>query len=144
MHIDTLVAPFSFLFFCCFSIEILSSTDSVSRRFIVRDGERLSQFFFASKHRNEPRERKHVGLIRFSCRRMVDVGGQRSERRKWIHCFENVTSIIFLVALSEYLFYRVFLGFTAMLRDFLGLCSVGVGCIGIHSFFLGGGGSIPY
>ncbi|KAL7834802.1 hypothetical protein SRHO_G00290490 [Serrasalmus rhombeus] len=34
--------------------------------------------------------------------RMVDVGGQRSERRKWIHCFENVTSIIFLAALSEY------------------------------------------
>ncbi|XP_063066377.1 guanine nucleotide-binding protein subunit alpha-11-like [Engraulis encrasicolus] len=34
--------------------------------------------------------------------RMVDVGGQRSERRKWIHCFENVTSLIFLVALSEY------------------------------------------
>lgn len=32
---------------------------------------------------------------------MVDVGGQRSERRKWIHCFENVTSIIFLVALSK-------------------------------------------
>ncbi|XP_063360489.1 G protein alpha q subunit-like [Cydia amplana] len=34
--------------------------------------------------------------------RMVDVGGQRSERRKWIHCFENVTSIIFLGVLSEY------------------------------------------
>lgn len=34
--------------------------------------------------------------------RMVDVGGQRSERRKWIHCFENVTSIIFLAVLSEY------------------------------------------
>lgn len=33
---------------------------------------------------------------------MVDVGGQKSERRKWIHCFENVTSIIYLVALSEY------------------------------------------
>lgn len=30
------------------------------------------------------------------------MGGQRSERRKWIHCFENVTSIMFLVALSEY------------------------------------------
>ena len=38
----------------------------------------------------------------FSVFRMVDVGGQRSERRKWIHCFENVTSIMFLVALSEY------------------------------------------
>ncbi len=34
--------------------------------------------------------------------RMVDVGGQRSERRKWIHCFENVTSVMFLVAISEY------------------------------------------
>lgn len=33
---------------------------------------------------------------------MVDVGGQRNERRKWIHCFENVTSIMFLAALSEY------------------------------------------
>ena len=33
---------------------------------------------------------------------MVDVGGQRSERRKWIHCFENVTSIMFVAALSDY------------------------------------------
>ncbi|XP_054613426.1 guanine nucleotide-binding protein subunit alpha-11-like [Dunckerocampus dactyliophorus] len=34
--------------------------------------------------------------------RMVDVGGQRSERRKWIHCLENITSIVFLSALNEY------------------------------------------
>lgn len=34
--------------------------------------------------------------------RLVDVGGQRSERRKWIHCFEDVTAIIFCVAISEY------------------------------------------
>ena len=33
---------------------------------------------------------------------MVDIGGQKSERQKWVHCFENVTSIIFCVALSEY------------------------------------------
>lgn len=33
---------------------------------------------------------------------MFDVGGQRSERKKWIHCFDSVTSIIFCVALSEY------------------------------------------
>lgn len=33
---------------------------------------------------------------------MFDVGGQRSERKKWIHCFENVTTILFLVAISEY------------------------------------------
>ena len=33
---------------------------------------------------------------------MVDVGGQRSERRKWIHCFDHVTGVMFLVAISEY------------------------------------------
>ncbi|TMS37404.1 hypothetical protein L596_004341 [Steinernema carpocapsae] len=34
--------------------------------------------------------------------KMFDVGGQRSERKKWIHCFEGVTAIIFCVAMSEY------------------------------------------
>lgn len=34
--------------------------------------------------------------------KMVDVGGQRSERKKWIHCFEGVTAIIFCVELSGY------------------------------------------
>ena len=38
----------------------------------------------------------------FSFSRMFDVGGQRSERKKWIHCFEGVTAIIFCVALSGY------------------------------------------
>jgi GTPase SAR1 family protein len=33
---------------------------------------------------------------------MYDVGGQRNERKKWIHCFEGVTAIIFVAALSEY------------------------------------------
>lgn len=34
--------------------------------------------------------------------KLFDVGGQRSERKKWIHCFENVTAIIFCVALSAF------------------------------------------
>ncbi|XP_013864512.1 guanine nucleotide-binding protein G(i) subunit alpha-2 [Austrofundulus limnaeus] len=34
--------------------------------------------------------------------KMFDVGGQRSERKKWIHCFETVTAIIFCVAMSAY------------------------------------------
>ena len=33
---------------------------------------------------------------------MFDVGGQRNERRKWIHCFDNVTAVIFVTAISEY------------------------------------------
>lgn len=33
---------------------------------------------------------------------MFDVGGQRSERKKWIHCFENVHCLLFLVAISGY------------------------------------------
>ena len=34
--------------------------------------------------------------------RMMDVGGQRSERKKWIHCFEGVQCLLFLAALSGY------------------------------------------
>jgi len=33
---------------------------------------------------------------------MVDVGGQKSERRKWIHCFQDVAAILFIVSLSGY------------------------------------------
>lgn len=33
---------------------------------------------------------------------MFDVGGQRSERKKWIHCFDNVTAVLFIISLSEY------------------------------------------
>jgi len=33
---------------------------------------------------------------------LVDVGGQRSERKKWMNCFQDVTAVMFCVALSEY------------------------------------------
>jgi len=33
---------------------------------------------------------------------LVDVGGQRSERRKWLHCFEDVTAVIYFVNLGEF------------------------------------------
>lgn len=33
---------------------------------------------------------------------LYDVGGQRSDRRKWIDCFDEITAVIFVAALSEY------------------------------------------
>jgi len=33
---------------------------------------------------------------------MVDVGGQRSERKKWLPMFDGVTAVIFVAAVSEY------------------------------------------
>jgi len=33
---------------------------------------------------------------------IIDVGGQRSERKKWIHCFEEVNCILFIVGTSEF------------------------------------------
>jgi len=34
--------------------------------------------------------------------KMFDVGGQRNERKKWIHCFSEVTAVLFVAALAEY------------------------------------------
>eukprot|EP00457_Paulinella_chromatophora_P005610 gb/GEZN01005627.1/.p1 GENE.gb/GEZN01005627.1/~~gb/GEZN01005627.1/.p1 ORF type:complete len:365 (-),score=62.70 gb/GEZN01005627.1/:596-1690(-) len=34
--------------------------------------------------------------------KMYDVGGQRNERKKWIHCFEEVTAVLFVAGISEY------------------------------------------
>ncbi|XP_038639523.1 guanine nucleotide-binding protein subunit alpha-12-like [Scyliorhinus canicula] len=34
--------------------------------------------------------------------RMMDVGGQRSQRQKWFLCFEGITSILFMVSSSEF------------------------------------------
>ena len=33
---------------------------------------------------------------------LVDVGGQRSERKKWLQCFDGVGAVLFVVSMSEY------------------------------------------
>ncbi|XP_058492944.1 guanine nucleotide-binding protein subunit alpha-14 [Solea solea] len=82
---------------------------SDSTKYYLTDLERISQPSYMPDLQDILRVRvPTTGIIEYPFDmenvifRMVDVGGQRSERRKWIHCFENVTSIIFLVALSEY------------------------------------------
>merc|ERR1719213_869921 len=42
---------------------------------------------------------KNGGTFQFE---LIDVGGQRTERRKWIHCFEDVTAVLFIISLSDY------------------------------------------
>jgi guanine nucleotide-binding protein subunit alpha len=34
--------------------------------------------------------------------KILDAGGQRSERKKWIHCFQDITCACFVLAVSEY------------------------------------------
>ncbi|VDO92786.1 unnamed protein product [Heligmosomoides polygyrus] len=34
--------------------------------------------------------------------RVFDVGGQRSQRKKWIHCFDDAKAVIYVASLSEY------------------------------------------
>lgn len=41
----------------------------------------------------------NIGSSRF---KVLDAGGQRSERRKWIHCFQDITAVLFVFAVSEY------------------------------------------
>jgi len=46
-----------------------------------------------------------VNVVKTHCvesYRVVDVGGQRSERRKWIQCFDDVRAVLFVCALSGY------------------------------------------
>ncbi|KAM6940025.1 guanine nucleotide-binding protein subunit alpha-12a isoform 2-T2 [Xenentodon cancila] len=53
--------------------------------------------------------------------KMVDVGGQRSQRQKWFQCFDGITSILFMVSSSEYdqtCWWRRFVGWTSA-RTFL-------------------------
>jgi GTPase SAR1 family protein len=41
-------------------------------------------------------------LIEGSQFKLFDVGGQRNERKKWIHCFSDVRAVLFVAALSAY------------------------------------------
>lgn len=44
---------------------------------------------------------KHAMFV-FVVYRVIDVGGQKNQRKKWIHFFEGVTAVVFFVSLSSY------------------------------------------
>ena len=49
--------------------------------------------------RDERSGRREEGNIPYI---FIDVGGQRTNWKKWIHQFSDVNAVIFLVAISEY------------------------------------------
>ncbi|XP_018431039.1 PREDICTED: guanine nucleotide-binding protein G(i) subunit alpha-2-like [Nanorana parkeri] len=80
-----------------------------SAAYYLNDLERISRSDYVPTQQDVLRTRvKTTGIVEthFTFKdlhfKMFDVGGQRSERKKWIHCFEGVTAIIFCVALSAY------------------------------------------
>ena len=41
-------------------------------------------------------------LFSIHVHRIIDAGGQKNQRKKWIHFFEGVTAVVFFVSLSSY------------------------------------------
>eukprot|EP00761_Pharyngomonas_kirbyi_P008312 gb/GECH01008323.1/.p1 GENE.gb/GECH01008323.1/~~gb/GECH01008323.1/.p1 ORF type:complete len:356 (+),score=72.59 gb/GECH01008323.1/:1-1068(+) len=80
-----------------------------SCNYFMKEIDRISSLDYIPSHQDILRSRTktegvkdHIFNIEGFKFHFVDVGGQRSERRKWIHVFDNVTAIIFVTALSEY------------------------------------------
>jgi len=102
--------------------KVLQSVLAPSHFNNIQGGQNGAKFYFENAQRFAPlsyvpdrndvlmARRKTVGIIethfQYGPNRtpftLVDVGGQRSERKKWLHCFQSVTAVIYLTAINEY------------------------------------------
>jgi guanine nucleotide-binding protein G(o) subunit alpha len=80
-----------------------------SAKYYLDSIDRISHLKYAPSEQDVLRTRvKSTGVVEMPFQyngtnfKLCDVGGQRSERKKWIHCFENVNCVLFCVALSAY------------------------------------------
>uniref|UniRef100_A0A1I8BDC2 G-protein alpha subunit n=1 Tax=Meloidogyne hapla TaxID=6305 RepID=A0A1I8BDC2_MELHA len=57
---------------------------------------------WADKGVQSAMNRKSEFYVPDCAQQVFDVGGQRSQRKKWIHCFDDVRALIFVTAMSEF------------------------------------------
>lgn len=80
---------------CVTQSDYVPSDDHILRSRVVTTG--IVEHVFDTQQNKPKRNNNKRPLLR-----VIDVGGQRSERRKWLQCFDDVTAVIFLTSLSEY------------------------------------------
>ena len=80
-----------------------------SRGYFLNSSRRIFQQNYVPSHQDVLKTRiRTTGIneTRFTCNgsefQMIDVGGQKSQRKKWLRCFEEIDAIIFCASLSEY------------------------------------------
>jgi GTPase SAR1 family protein len=80
-----------------------------STQYYMTELERISQPDYVPSQEDVLRTRvKTTGVVEMKATlggkniTMLDVGGQRNERKKWMHCFDNVSAVIFVISLAEY------------------------------------------
>lgn len=92
----------------CYGQRTLISLDD-SAKYFFENLERLAQpgyipthedILYARQATQGVQERK-LSIHGYNYR-IIDVGGQRNQRQKWIHFFEGVTAVVFFVSLSSF------------------------------------------
>lgn len=80
-----------------------------STKYFFTHLDRIADFYYVPNDEDLLRVQeppKAIGEYSFNYRKVefhiTEVGFKLSERKKWLHYFDNVTAIIFLVAISEY------------------------------------------
>jgi len=117
LKFDTLTPEAAALITKLLKDEAIQKTLSRSTEFLLKDSapyyfdciERLAQPSYSPIDEDILRSRKKTTAIvetffeveNTRCK-VIDVGGQRSQRKKWIHLFQDVTAVIFCASLSCY------------------------------------------
>lgn len=85
-------ASFDNAVLCCLSLSFVSTLRSINVSVIIRGKATLTQKIV----QEAPIEPEALNY------QLIDVGGQRNERKKWIHHFADVKCVLFVVNLAGY------------------------------------------